>query len=388
MFSFYILTVNTCIRTSKTIKSTIQTNVFIIIPFSRSFGTITYNENIVGIVPDILIGGLIMEDSRVVSLFEWMDTTTEKIENLTEQSYLESMVITLEALFYGESHNELLPAVKKEIETFIQLDDPENYTVEEMRKAIQLMILKGMKQHTQHQHVMTPETISLFIGYLAEKLTSNLEEVRLFDPAVGVGNLLLIVMDHLKHSTEAYASEVDATLLKLSLLNANLQKKQVEYFHQDSLRPLLLDPVDLVVADLPVGYYPDDIQAEEYELKASKGHSYAHHLFIEQSLTYTKPGGYLIFIIPEALFESEYADDLHRFIQKHAHITGLIQLPETAFASKKHKKSIFILQKKGEHTEDLKEPLLAMLPSFNNTAGMEDILAQINQWFADNDIHL
>jgi len=329
-----------------------------------------------------------MEDSKVVALYEWIDATTTKIEELIDEPYLDSLVLTLEALFYGDIHDDKIESVHEEIRSFIQLDNREDYSTEDMRKAIQLAVLKGMKQHTQHHHVMTPETISLFIGYLAEKLSSQLEEVRLFDPASGIGNLLLIVMNHLKQPTKAYASEVDPTLLKISLLNANLQKKRVEYFHQDTLRPLLLDPVDLVVADLPVGYYPDDVQASEYELKSESGHSYAHHLFIEQSLTYTKPGGFLIFIIPETLFESDQADKLHGFLQKNAHIIGLIQLPDTAFASKKHKKSIFIIQKKGEHTKNLKEPLLVMLPSFSNTVAMEDILTQINQWFESSSIHL
>lgn len=322
-----------------------------------------------------------MEDSKVVTLFEWIDTTTTKITALTEEPYLESLALPLEALFYGELHEEQNPEVDKEIRAFMQLGNRDDYSTEEMRKAIQLTVLKGMKEHTQQQHAMTPETISLFIGYLAEKLTNHLDEVRLFDPASGIGNLLLIVMNHLKQTTHAYASEVDATLLKISLLNANLQKKRVELFHQDSLRPLLLDPVDLVVADLPVGYYPDDVQAANYELKSKDGHSYSHHLFIEQSLMYTKPGGFLIFIIPENLFESDQAENLHQFIHKYAHIVGIIQLPDTAFASKQHKKSVFILQKRGEHTENVKEPLLAVLPSFNNTAGMEDILEKINQWF-------
>lgn len=329
-----------------------------------------------------------MEDSKVVSLYEWIDTTTTKIEALTNEPYLDSLVLTLEALFYGDIHDEQIESVHEEIRAFITLDNREDYTTEEMRKAIQLTVLKGMKGQTQHQHIMTPETISLFIGYLANKLTNHLEQVRIFDPASGIGNLLLIVMNHLDKPIQAYASEVDPTLLKISLLNANLQKKRVEYFHQDSLRPLLLDPVDIVVADLPVGYYPDDVQASEYELKSDQGHSYAHHLFIEQSLTYTKPGGYIISIIPENLFESDQAEKLHAFIQKNAHIIGLIQLPETAFASKQHQKSIFILQKKSEQTKDLKEPLLAMLPSFNNTVGMEDILDQINQWFSQTDLHL
>lgn len=338
-----------------------------------------------------LDGGLSMEDSNVVALYDWIDHTTTKIEKVTNEPYLDSLVLTLEALFYGDIHDEQYIGDSEQIRAAIELDTLdilEDYTTEEIRKAIQLIVLKGMKENTQQQHIMTPETIALFIGYLAEKLTSKLDEVRLFDPASGIGNLLLTVMSHLEKPLKVYASEVDPTLLKISLLNANLQKKRVEYFHQDSLRPILLDPVDLVVADLPVGYYPDDVQASQYELQASKGHSYAHHLFIEQSLMYTKPGGFLIFIIPEHLFESEQSEALYSFIQKHAHIIGLIQLPETAFASKQHRKSIFILQKKGPETTDLKEPLLAQLPSFKNTVGMEDMLDQINAWFANTDIHL
>ena len=252
------------------------------------------------------------------------------------------------------------------------------------RKAIQLTVLKGTKNVTQQHHLMTPEAISLFIGYLAEKLTKDRKEVRVFDPVCGTSNLLLIVMEHLKKDVKAYASEIDPTLLKISLLNANLQKKRVEYFHQDSLRPLLLDPVDLVVADLPVGYYPDDENASQFELRAEEGHSYSHHLFIEQSLKYTKEGGYLLFIIPEFLFESDQSEQLRAFIQKYAHIVGLIQLPETAFTSKENRKSIFILQKKSEETKEIKQPLLVILPSLNDTRAMEDILVKINKWFVDN----
>ncbi len=40
--------------------------------------------------------------------------------------------------------------------------------------------------------------------------------------------------------------------------------------------------MDAVVCDLPVGYYPNEEVALDYELCAAEGMSYAHHLFIEQ----------------------------------------------------------------------------------------------------------
>lgn len=93
-----------------------------------------------------------------------------------------------------------------------------------------------------------------------------------------------------------FGVEVDEVLIKLALVNANLQKHAIEFFHQDGLAPLYIDPVDAVVSDLPVGYYPNEIGASEYKLKADEGMSYAHHLFIEQSVKHTKEWRVLILL--------------------------------------------------------------------------------------------
>lgn len=320
-----------------------------------------------------------MSGTNVTKLFSWLDQMTEQIEDQTEEPYLESLTISLEALFYGEvKQKDLKKITYKEI-------DIEKYATEDLRKAIQLALIKGMKENIQHQHSMTPEGIAMFIGYLAQKLTENHEgTLRIFDPAHGTGNLLYVVMEQLDKPLEAFGSEVDPTLLKLALHSANLQKKGVELFHQDSLSPLLLDPVDLVVTDLPVGYYPDDIQARDFELGAEEGHSYSHHLFIEQSLRYTKPDGVLIFIIPSFLFTSDQSVQLKSYLQKNSKVIGVIQLPESAFKTKEQVKSILILQKNGENKKEYKQPLLVNLPKMTNEAAMQDILLQINGWFKEH----
>lgn len=328
-----------------------------------------------------------MSETNVVNLFEKIDEQTMKLQELEEEPYLDSLSMCMEVLFYGTFQSEISSEVQTSVEAPLQQIELSSYDTEDIHKAIQLTIVKGMQKTTQHQHAITPETIALFIGYLAEKLMKGTESIRIFDPVGGTGNLLLTVMNYLKQETNAYASEVDTTLLRIALMYANLLKKEVEFFHQDSLRPLLLDPVDLVVADLPVGYYPDDAQAQTFELQNEEGHSYAHHLLIEQSLHYTKAGGYLIFVIPEHLFSTEASEDLNKFLQQHAHIIGIIQLAESTFKSKEHKKSIFILRKKGEATKDVQQPLLAQLPSFKDTKAMGDIMNKINQWFSEAELH-
>ncbi|WP_100012126.1 class I SAM-dependent methyltransferase [Lentibacillus sediminis] len=321
--------------------------------------------------------------NQVERLFEWLDQTTNLIQQHEDLPYLDSLAYTMDMLFHREVPAEADDILSQKLGNTLKDIDSFELKTDDIRKAVQLAILKGMQGSTQQQHLMTPDTVALLAGYLAEKLTQGKESLRVFDPVSGTGNLITTVLGQLKQPTEAYAGEVDATLIKLAVLNANLQQKPVEFFHQDSLRPFLLDPVDLIVADLPVGYYPDDLRASDFALKADEGHSYAHHLLLEQSLNYTAAGGYLVLVIPESLFNSDQSDKLHRYLQENAHIVGVLQLPESAFKSDKNRKSLLILQKQGEATSAPKQPLLVQMPSFKNAHAMQDIMAQMNSWFAD-----
>ena len=69
----------------------------------------------------------------------------------------------------------------------------------------------------------------------------------------------------------------------------------------------VLKESDIIISDLPVGYYPDDSIASRYEVASSDEHTYAHHLLMEQSLKYLKPGGYAIFLAPNDLLTSAQA---------------------------------------------------------------------------------
>lgn len=318
-------------------------------------------------------------------IFTTLNKSVETVQQKVDEPYLDSLTIALETLLgYDMPANEYANLDQEAVQQALQDFNLEQYQTEDIRKAVQFAILKGMKDSTQSQHFMTPESVSLMIGYLAGKLFHNQESLRIFDPACGTGSLLTTVVKHLNKQTEVFGSEVDQTLLRLAFLHANLQQEPIEFFHQDSLRPLLLDPVDLVIADLPVGYYPDDARANDYELQAEEGHAYAHHLFIEQSMTYVKEAGYLIFVIPDSLFDSDQSDKLHAYLQNNAHIVGMLQLPESAFKTENKGKNLLILQKKGSHTATPKQPLLVQLPSFKNTKAMNDILDQMNSWFENH----
>lgn len=321
----------------------------------------------------------------VEELFTVFNETAGMIQEELSCTYLEALAETGENMFHGSILQDELSEItvkrlKKGYET-IKLD---SFSKEEIRKSFQLAILKGMKEMIQPNHQMTPDAVGLLMGYLVNKFVQK-QEFHLLDPAVGTGNLLTTVINQQNNKTvQATGIDIDDVLIKLSYVNANLQQHPIRLFNQDSLEPLFIQGADAVVSDLPVGYYPNDLRAADYEMKAEQGHTYAHHLFIEQSMRHVKDGSYLFFIVPNRLFESEQAPKLHEYIKNHAHIQGLLQLPFTLFKNEKSAKSIFILQKKGEGVRPPKQVLLASFPSLSKTHEVEKILLQIDEWYKEN----
>ncbi|PJN63431.1 class I SAM-dependent methyltransferase [Bacillus mycoides] len=321
----------------------------------------------------------------VETLFSIFDSSTVVLRKELDVTYLEALVETGDNLFEGailqeELSESTIERLNREYSTF----NEETYKGEEIRKAFQLAILKGMKEGVQANHEMTPDAVGMFMSYLFHKFMQGQKEITVLDPAIGTGNLMTTLFNSAKEelTMSGFGVEVDEVLIKLVLVNANLQKHAIEFFHQDGLAPLYIDPVDAVVSDLPIGYYPNEIVASEYTLKADEGMSYAHHLFIEQSVKHTKEGGYLFFLVPNFIFESDQAPKLHAFIKETCFIQGLLQLPVSMFKNEKNAKSIFVLQKKGQGVTMPKQALLVELPKFSNMKAMENIMDQLNTWFA------
>ncbi|WP_303969307.1 class I SAM-dependent methyltransferase [Sporosarcina ureae] len=262
----------------------------------------------------------------------------------------------------------------------VELQDPDK---EEIRKGIQLALLKGLKQSTQAHHQMTPDTIGFLIGYLINKLMDTKQPVTFLDPAVGTGNLLFTVMNQYKGSASASAVEIDDVLIQIAAATANLLELPVSFYLQDALRPLPIDVVDAVVSDIPVGYYPDDEVAMEYELMASEGHAFSHYLYIEQSMRYVKPGGYGLFIVPSKLLTAEGAEPILNFVKEHKLLRGLLELPDSIFADQRFAKSILLLQQPPNENYVLPDVLLAKIPELGNAKAMQKFFDKLSVWMEE-----
>jgi site-specific DNA-methyltransferase (adenine-specific) len=299
-------------------------------------------------------------------IFSFINNHAEELTNTQELDYLEALLQTLEDTLDGKFEWQV-----------------EGATKEDMRKAIQIAILKGMRKSAQPNHQMTPDTLGLLVSHFVEQcFEKELAEssISVMDPALGTGNLLFTTMNALKGKVQATGVEVDDLLIRLAAATGDLVEQPVTLYRQDALEKLLIDPVDAVICDLPVGYYPNEDVALDYELCATEGMSYAHHLFIEQSLNYTKEGGYAFLLIPSNLFETEQAQQLHKFIKNHAWIQAVIQLPENLFSSRAHEKSILILQKQSKELTAPREVLLAKVPNMSNRQALAMFFEKVRMW--------
>ncbi len=324
-----------------------------------------------------------MKTTLVEQLFNEINETAQILQEELSCTYLDAIGETGENFFHGKViQEEISELSKKRLVKYYHQFSKGNYDKETIRKAYQLAILKGMKQSVQPNHQMTPDAVGLFVSYLVGKFMQNQKGYTILDPAVGTGNLLFTILNQLpEKEIAACGVEIDETLLKLAYVGANLQEHSLQLYNQDSLEPLFIDPADVVVSDLPVGYYPNDIRAMEFELKADNGHSYAHHLFIEQSVRHTKEGGYLLFIIPNNIFVTEQAQKLNTFLKSTTHIQGMIRLPLSMFKSETAAKSILILQKKKAGISAPKQALLVQLPKLSNFESTKSVMRQMDEWF-------
>ncbi|MGG5359468.1 MULTISPECIES: class I SAM-dependent methyltransferase [unclassified Enterococcus] len=260
-----------------------------------------------------------------------------------------------------------------------------SFEPEEWRRLSQLLLLKGgQTEPLQANHQLTPDSIGYLFVFLVEQLfTDKKEPLKVLDIASGMGNLLLTVLLNLKiagYEAEGFGVDIDDTLLAVAASTSELAQAPIQYFHQDGLQELLIDPVDVAISDLPIGYYPNDEKAKEFLTGVEDEHSYAHHLLLEQAMKYVKPDGFGLFLMPSNFLETPQSDAIKKWFGEEGYLQGMVQLPEELFRNKQSQKSILILQKKGPQAQQAKEVLLVKLASLKDPEKVTEFFKEFEAW--------
>ncbi|MFS4464847.1 class I SAM-dependent methyltransferase [Staphylococcus haemolyticus] len=308
------------------------------------------------------------EQTIMEKLFKTLDEKAKALNEQNGQSFIENLGLAMEDVYSNK--RELL----------------EQATLQDRRKAFQFAYLSLMQEETiQANHQITPDSIGLILGFLVQKFTENNEELHVVDIASGAGHLSASVNEVLKDTTIMHhLIEVDPVLSRVSVHLANFLEIPFDVYPQDAIMPLPLEEADIVIGDLPIGYYPLDERSHEMQLGFKESHSYSHYLLIEQAITALKQSGFAFLVVPSNIFEDDNVKQLENFIATETEMQAFLNLPKTLFKNENARKSILILQKKKSNETKPVEVLLANIPDFKNPNQFQGFIGELNTWMKDN----
>ena len=254
---------------------------------------------------------------------------------------------------------------------------------EEWLRTYQFLLMKASQtEPLQANHQFTPDAIGRLMIFLIEQLWPT-EALSLLELGSGMGILGANFLTSMNKKVDYLGIEIDDLLIDLAASMAEVMDLQAAFVQGDAVRPQVLKESDVIVSDLPIGYYPDDQIASRYQVAAKDEHTYAHHLMMEQSLKYLKTGGFAIFLAPSNLLTSPQSDLLKRWLTEQAQLVAMITLPEDLFAQGAQSKTIFVLQKK--LAQDI-EPFVYPLASLRDPEILMEFKENFQNWVQEHEI--
>ena len=317
-----------------------------------------------------------MNFEKIEKAYGYLLENTQTIQNDLQTNFYDALVEQNAIYLDGQTE---LTLVKENNQRLKDL----NLNKEEWRRSFQYLLMKAAQtEPLQANHQFTPDGIGFLLVFLVDQLASS-DQVDVLEIGSGTGNLAQTLMNNCQRSLDYLGLEIDDLLIDLAASMAEVMKADVNFAQGDAIRPQVLKESDVIISDLPVGYYPDDAIASRYQVASPQGHTYAHHLFIEQSLKYLKPGGVAIFLAPNDLLTSEQSPLLKQWMQDHAQVLAMVTLPENLFRSANLAKTIFVFRKQ---EEAVVQPFVYPLTDLQDQEDLMKFRESFQKWNKESEI--
>lgn len=231
---------------------------------------------------------------------------------------------------------------------------------EEVRQAMELLIIKGAKHVNMSLDLMTPDYINYIFGYLVNSYFKNKKDkITILDPEVGTGNMINAVSNFIEMDSKLIGIENNADLIDLCRGNTEVQNNEISLYFQDTLTTLL-ESADVVIGDLNA------------ETKDNKYYPY------EIILNYNKninEGGIFIYLIENDFFTKPEIEKFRKEFK--GTFLGLFVLPTELFQKGTVGKSILVGSPK--YISDF-EMMAAQMPNVNDKEKFLNSLQDIQNW--------
>ena len=295
--------------------------------------------------------------------YDVFDESCDFLYDKLHLKYLDLIILTANNILAGEVLNDLEDEdIKKLNKIYAKLTDVD-FNVEEIRKAMQAQILKGIKEMNFQNGLTTPDSIGLLMAYLISRL-SKAKSLNICDPLIGSGNMLYTISNHLTANLNLFGCDHNEYMIKIAKVFADLLDTNVELHLEDTLN-LKIYNLDFIVFDMPNVIKDKD--------------DYLPYKWVLHYNELIKYDGYIIGLINNDFFDYDNNKRFKEELLKTSSIVCLIELPDNMFVSKP--KSIIVINKK---IWDKKKMFMTKLPSLSDVKAFNSELVKLEQWFNEN----
>ena len=295
--------------------------------------------------------------------YDVFDESCDFLYDKLHLKYLDLIILTANNILTGEVLNDLEDEdIKKLNKIYAKLTDVD-FNVEEIRKAMQAQILKGIKEMNFQNGLTTPDSIGLLMAYLISRL-SKAKSLNICDPLIGSGNMLYTISNHLTANLNLFGCDHNEYMIKIAKVFADLLETNIELHLEDTLN-LKIYNLDFIVFDMPNVIKDKD--------------DYLPYKWVLHYNELIKDDGYIIGLINNDFFDYDNNKRFKEELLKTSSIVCLIELPDNMFVSKP--KSIIVINKK---IWDKKKMFMTKLPSLSDVKAFNSELVKLEQWFNEN----
>ncbi len=311
-----------------------------------------------------------MEDVKISNMELFIDCIDESIELLYEfyhKPYFDLLELTIKNILAGEVLNDIEKEDVDRLQAVYDKIANVDFNVEDVRKAMQVVVLKCFKEMRISNWNTTPDTLGIFFSYFVQKFYKKDQKLNILDPLCGTGNLLLTLANYLENECNLFACDNDVYMTKLTGMTADLLSHNVEIYLNDTMN-LNLYGMDVIAFDMPKSEAP------------TKEKEYFPYKAMLKYVEMLNEDGVLLGIVENDFFDYDKNKAFKEELLKTSSIVGIVELPDTMFNSIKPK-IILVIQKRV--VKDRK-CFMVKLPSFTDVKLFNETLKQIEAWFNEN----
>ncbi|MCS8585364.1 class I SAM-dependent methyltransferase [Leuconostoc mesenteroides] len=321
-----------------------------------------------------------MTQEKIAQYFDALTSASQSLVKDTNTSYIDALIEILEDINSQTVHrefdkpsNDVVQIIQSTIDMDWSLLSPA-----EKRKALQLAVLKANREdQTPANYQITPDGIGYLLADFINQTAGLRDNDTIIDMNVGSGNLLWTINEMLDVTVKRIGIDNDETQLALaSATDEIINSDETTLYKEDTISIEEAPKAKVVIADLPVGYYPLQ-PSDKFITRNQNGRSFVHHLLIEKSLDFVADDGWIYLLVPANVLNGDEAKKVLQFVTSRAQLKAFLQLPNEFFQDARAAKAILVLKK--QRTKN-NEVLMGQYPSLKDLKSSQNFLQEIKAW--------